>query len=297
MKNAAVVWPSVAEALHYVTCLWRGASNLASWFLVSATHITWGVFNNLSEPHCWRKYFCINKGGKETFKLNAVMKGENVFQYWKGKCFSWHMELCGVESRPGKQYGPPQGPHAPGVLSSWEHSPICQSHDILNQFAHSSKWHSGSCSFLIDQPKGQGSTVQESSTQRRRLPDRLGLGRWGRLCKVKSREQHSWQSEQRMQRRGHDKYDISLGLCLTLLTFLSIPSYLPWDSPTDMQSGVVSLASWGHRGLVSTNLVDSESQASLSRKQSKCPFQPDHVLLIANKHVSTQTEEVLLIRM
>lgn len=48
---------------------------------------------------------------------------------------------------------------------------------------------------------------------------------------------------------------------------------------------------------MSTNLADSESQASLSRTQNKCPLQPDHVLLIADKHVSTQTEEVLLIRM
>ena len=103
------------EVLHFKSRPWRGASNLASRFVVLAIHSTRGVCKHLSGPHHRRKYICITEEEKETLKLNEVLKEERGVSVLEGEMFLPYPAFLSRKEKPGERQRPGA---AHGMVSS-----------------------------------------------------------------------------------------------------------------------------------------------------------------------------------
>lgn len=192
---------------------------------------------------------------------------KNVFRYWEGER-PWRIKLfsagrrnqvssrasfrCPVQHRERSHMR--VQPHLPE--SGCEVGLQTDPGDVYATSCFSSY----NCSFPICKSKDQGEHSPGVLNWEEEAPNYWAWG--GReVTQAKRKEQHSWQMH--MQRKGIT-HMTQLWSRLTLFPFLSVSSYFPWNSPRDMQCGVMSLASWEQRGLASTDLVDCGSRALIS---------------------------------
>lgn len=202
-----------------------------------------------------------------------------MFPYWKRKRCSWRIKLFWVGR--GNQVSSRASFRGPMQHMGWAHlrvqpnlpepgcvKSVCRL--IQGTFMPPLPSHLQ----LIKKSKDQGEQSPGVLNSEEEAAWWLGLGRlgsysrWGVRNSILGRGNNICKGE--AWQIWHNFGAVSYSLAISLHILISLLE----QSSTDMQSGVMSLASWEHRGLVITNLVNCGSQASIPRIHKKCPSQP-----------------------